>query len=1220
MEILLLSIHPTHSDSRLVRRLYLLPLATLCSSVFSAVVVDFNADQVLTPRNLLSDFVLNESSATVDSELIPDYTGQAIFGGFKSQGDCLWSAHDTVNAGLKLRWNADAGAEGEQASGLFLFKKAHFLSDLHSGQVVMDAASDSVELSVGWINSGMVGADRAIAAASIRIVVKDNSGYHISAPISVSTPGAMNLEITELGYSSYDPFNNNQPIETGITGAASTPTFTGIRFLGFRLDATRGQDIASGSSFGLTSFRANGKHAPVSMTTNVATRHQRIEGFGAAGAWYETLLHNHNSRAELIDLLFKDLSLDIYRLRNVYNQGTNYPNKIARDATIIELGAASLAAAGQSPLKVLISGWSPPEYLKSNGSTKNGGTLAKDIHGNYRYSDYADWWNDSLIYYASAGTEIIPDYVSIQNEPNWTATHDTNRLGVNESTTEAGYDEALEAVWQKLNSRMGTSMPKMLGPETVGLRLADQYIDQLSKPSQLYGYAHHLYQEDVGQAPDALLSEMAEFYTNYGDKPIFQTEYFNYDSPTPWLRTYNLARLIHNSITVENVSAYLYWGLFWNGDQGLINISDTSNYSITPEYYAFKHYSAFIEQDWQRIDASTSKSGLSVSAFISPSNDQASLVILNPYAHAVTLELSFLGLNVHHAIAHRSSATENCVALGSIDANMPIEIPANSITTLELSVSLGNAAPTVDLISPEEISIPADVGLLLEAQVSDDEKPNTLPPTIQWSILSAPVGASVDFDDPNASTTGATFDLPGEYQLQILADDSEDTSRRSVTVRYAQPDESTEFTSQDIGAVSAVGNASMTGDTLTISGSGGDIWNSADEFHFYHSPLEGDGSLVARVVSQANTNSWAKAGLMIRDSLNANSTHCMIAITPGNGAAFQRRTTTNQNSLNDSAGGYTFPVWLKITRSGSTITAHKSTDGVNWTESGSETIQMTGGDYIGFAVTSHDDGSLSEAVFDHLENHVSNIGASVSAGGDSAHSIAQSATLTGTVVDDGKPTPLGTVTLEWSQLSGTGHLTFTAPTSHSTDAHADSTGEYVVRLIADDGAIKTFDDRQLSIHSILTAWQIDEFGSASAEGAALLEDPNANGLVNLLEFAFGGDPDATNSMGTALLPTYELIEAANENLHLAFTFRRRTGTGTGSTETGYRIDGITYTIETTPTLSPANWQTGSDHIVQVGSPVLHPNGTESVTVQLTQPIDSATRPRSYMRVKVTLDE
>src|ERR1051325_10079280 len=80
------------------------------------------------------------------------------------------------------------------------------------------------------------------------------------------------------------------------------------------------------------------------------------------------------------------------------------------------------------------------------------------------------------------------------------------------------------------------------------------------------------------------------------------------------------------------------------------------------------------------------------------------------------------------------------------------------------------------------------------------------------------------------------------------------------------------WTSGDVGAVQASGSYTQSGGTFTVMGSGADIWVTADEFHFVSTPLTGDGSITARVVSQTNTNPWAKAGVMIRESRAAGST------------------------------------------------------------------------------------------------------------------------------------------------------------------------------------------------------------------------------------------------------------------------------------------------------------------------------------------------------------
>ena len=102
----------------------------------------------------------------------------------------------------------------------------------------------------------------------------------------------------------------------------------------------------------------------------------------------------------------------------------------------------------------------------------------------------------------------------------------------------------------------------------------------------------------------------------------------------------------------------------------------------------------------------------------------------------------------------------------------------------------------------------------------------------------------------------------------------------------------------------AAGFADNGNGTFTMSSSGADIWGTADQFRFAYKSLSGDGTIVARVDSIVNTNVWAKGGVMIRQSLDAGSTHAFMPITPGgsgagNGASFQRRLVAAAASTND---------------------------------------------------------------------------------------------------------------------------------------------------------------------------------------------------------------------------------------------------------------------------------------------------------------------------------
>src|SRR5204863_9349130 len=95
--------------------------------------------------------------------------------------------------------------------------------------------------------------------------------------------------------------------------------------------------------------------------------------------------------------------------------------------------------------------------------------------------------------------------------------------------------------------------------------------------------------------------------------------------------------------------------------------------------------------------------------------------------------------------------------------------------------------------------------------------------------------------------------------------------------------------SQDVGSPGAAGSAGAAGGTYTLEGSGADIWGTADAFHFVWQTLSGDGEIIARVGSLDNTNAWAKAGLMVRDGLDAGAMQASVVVTPSNGITFQRR-------------------------------------------------------------------------------------------------------------------------------------------------------------------------------------------------------------------------------------------------------------------------------------------------------------------------------------------
>ena len=169
----------------------------------------------------------------------------------------------------------------------------------------------------------------------------------------------------------------------------------------------------------------------------------------------------------------------------------------------------------------------------------------------------------------------------------------------------------------------------------------------------------------------------------------------------------------------------------------------------------------------------------------------------------------------------------------------------------------------------------------------------------------------------------------------------------------------------DIGPVGQTGTATYANGTFTVKGSGADIYGNSDGFHFAYQSLSGDGSIIARVVSLQGGGTWCKAGVMIRETLAANSTNTYTQVQPQNPNFFYRTTTGGSTSY--TAGTGTPPYWVKLVRSGNSFTGYTSPDGVIWSQLGtSQTITMAQNVYVGLAVSANNNSLLTTATFDSV--------------------------------------------------------------------------------------------------------------------------------------------------------------------------------------------------------------------------------------------------------------
>jgi len=193
----------------------------------------------------------------------------------------------------------------------------------------------------------------------------------------------------------------------------------------------------------------------------------------------------------------------------------------------------------------------------------------------------------------------------------------------------------------------------------------------------------------------------------------------------------------------------------------------------------------------------------------------------------------------------------------------------------------------------------------------------------------------------------------------------------SASSLFAGPPLPTPWTSQDIGSVGQSGSASFLKGVFTLHGAGADISGTADSFQAVMQPITGDVQIVARVASIQNTDAYAKAGVMLRSSLTPGSAHVMLDVRPNGSIEFMTRSVNGGSTSFLGGATHAAPVWLKLTRVGTTVAGLVSFDGSSWTQVGSTTLSVPAAANLGLVVTSHSVTQLNKATFDNVAIDVS---------------------------------------------------------------------------------------------------------------------------------------------------------------------------------------------------------------------------------------------------------
>jgi ABC-type transport system involved in multi-copper enzyme maturation permease subunit len=125
-----------------------------------------------------------------------------------------------------------------------------------------------------------------------------------------------------------------------------------------------------------------------------------------------------------------------------------------------------------------------------------------------------------------------------------------------------------------------------------------------------------------------------------------------------------------------------------------------------------------------------------------------------------------------------------------------------------------------------------------------------------------------------------------------------------------------------------------------------------DSFYFVHQPLAGDGSITVRVTSLTGSYSpsgasaqdlkpglqpWSKAGIIIKSATAVGSAYAAMMVTGSHGVRMQWDYTGDAAGLGGGVSAAS-PRWLRLTRSGDTITGYDSRDGTHWSVVGTTTL------------------------------------------------------------------------------------------------------------------------------------------------------------------------------------------------------------------------------------------------------------------------------------------
>lgn len=423
---------------------------------------------------------------------------------------------------------------------------------------------------------------------------------------------------------------------------------------------------------------AGGARAQPSFTIDLERQRQTIQGFGATatGMWipevaalYGEEVFVQRARELGVSIVRLALPPDIQAQEDLDAESLKLESfdfsKFSPPANFIRALRAT-----EPGLKVILSIWSPPAWMKTNASVKNGGSLRPDRHAHFAKFCAAA----CLGFEKTFGVPVHA--ISIQNEPAFTEPYESCTYTPEQMRDVVRQVSLAFSKW-KVTSRIAA--PEDVAHDPRWMKFAAAVT---ASPGVAFLNIHNEPEREPARNWPRFQAVAARARI-----PLWMTETSG-EQPT-WTAegkpgALDLARKIHDALTYGQCEAWVYWAFTdpAPSEFALMALADP-----TPKFYAARQYFKFIRPGARRVEVKETDRAILVSAFHHEERREVVMVLLNmgDAASAVKIALASPPEGLKTLDGTRSSSTERSAMLPRITLHShlaTLSLPPKSITTL----------------------------------------------------------------------------------------------------------------------------------------------------------------------------------------------------------------------------------------------------------------------------------------------------------------------------------------------------------------------------------------------------------------------------------------------------------------------------------------------------------------------------------------------------------